>query len=100
MRDLIILFLHVILTSVRLARPGGIRSVIAESVLLKHQLLILNRSRQRAPNLQILDRLFAGFCSLFIPADTPDSYSDCAQTFDFAEFPSCTGPAKVSVIVL
>jgi putative transposase len=66
MRDLIILFLHVIVTIVRLARRGGIRSVIAESVLLKHQLLILNRSRQRAPNLQILDRLIAGFCSLFI----------------------------------
>src|SRR5215813_4958577 len=66
MRDLIILCLHVIVTIVRLTRPGGIRSVIAESVLLKHQLLILNRSRERAPNLQILDRLIAGFCSLFI----------------------------------
>src|SRR5215813_11221693 len=66
MRDLIVLFLHVMVTIVRLARPGGIRSVIAESVLLKHQLLILNRSRQRAPNLQILDRLITGFCSLFI----------------------------------
>src|SRR5262249_940168 len=66
MRDLIVLFLHVIVTIVRLARPGGTRSVIAESVLLKHQLLILNRSRQRAPNLRILDRLIAGFCSLFI----------------------------------
>jgi hypothetical protein len=40
--------------------------VIAESVLTKHQLLILNRSRRRAPNLRILDRLIAGFCSLWI----------------------------------
>ena len=29
----------------------GARSLVAESLLLKHQLLILNRSRQRAPNL-------------------------------------------------
>jgi hypothetical protein len=29
-------------------------------------LLILNRSRRRAPNLRILDRLIAGFCSLWI----------------------------------
>jgi hypothetical protein len=40
--------------------------VIAESVLAKHQLLILNRSRRRAPNLRTLDRLIAGFCSLWI----------------------------------
>jgi hypothetical protein len=31
--------------------------VIAESVLLKHQLLIVNRSRRRAPYLLVFDRL-------------------------------------------
>jgi putative transposase len=40
--------------------------VIAESVLMMHQLLIVNRSRRRAPNLLTLDRLIAGFCSLWI----------------------------------
>src|SRR5882762_1313384 len=49
-----------------LARPVGLRSVVAESVLMKHQLLIVNRSRRRAPNLLALDRLIAGFCSLWI----------------------------------
>jgi transposase InsO family protein len=66
MRDLIILFVHVLTTLVRVVHPGGVRAVIAESVLAKHQLLILNRSRRRAPNLRILDRLIAGFCSLWI----------------------------------
>ena len=66
MRDLIILFVHVITTVVRVLRPGGARAVIAESVLAKHQLLILSRSRRRAPNLRTLDRLIAGFCSLWI----------------------------------
>ena len=42
MRDLAILFLHLLATLLRLAGPGGARSVVAESVLLKHQLLILN----------------------------------------------------------
>jgi hypothetical protein len=65
MRDLILLFVHVLTTLVRVSRPGGVRSVIAESVLL-NQLLILNRSRHRAPNLRALDRLIAGFCSLWI----------------------------------
>ena len=49
MRDLAVLFLHVLATVARLAGPGGARSVIAESVLVKHQLLILNRSRKRSP---------------------------------------------------
>jgi hypothetical protein len=40
--------------------------IVAESVLTKHQMLILNRSRRRAPNLRIQDRLIAGFCSLWI----------------------------------
>ena len=66
MRDLILLFVHVLATSIRLARPGGVRSVLAESVLLKHQLLILNRSRRRAPNLRASDRLIAGLCALLV----------------------------------
>jgi hypothetical protein len=32
----------------------GLRAVIAESLLLKHQLLILNPSRKRAPKLRVL----------------------------------------------
>ena len=66
MRHLIILIVHLITTVLRVAQPGGVRAVIAESVFAKHQLLILNRSRRRAPNLCILDRLIAGFCSLWI----------------------------------
>ena len=47
MRDPIILLVHLIATLARLMGPGGLRSVVAESVLVKQQLLILNRSRHR-----------------------------------------------------
>src|SRR5689334_19146549 len=50
----------------RLAGPGGTRAVVAESVLVKHQLLILNRSRHRSPNLRSLDRVIAGLCACLI----------------------------------
>ena len=60
MRDLV-LFIHFIATLARLLRPGGDRSIVAESLLLRHQLLILNRSRQRAPNLSASDRILAGW---------------------------------------
>src|ERR1017187_9733617 len=70
MRDLVILFVHLLTTVARLASPGGVRSVVAESVLVKHQLLILNRSRQRAPNLPLSDRIVAGCCALFMRASS------------------------------
>src|SRR6266436_3014060 len=66
MRDVVMLFVHLIVTVVRLARPGGLRSVVAESVLVKHQLRILNRGRKRAPNLRAADRIVAGLCTLFM----------------------------------
>ena len=66
MRDFLVLLLHLIVTMVRLAKPGGFRSVVAESVLIRHQLLILNRGRKRAPNLRAGDRIIAGLGTLFI----------------------------------
>ena len=66
MHDLVILLVHIIATLARLLGPGGTRSVVAESVLLKQQLLILNRSLQRSPNLRPSDRLVAGLCALLI----------------------------------
>jgi putative transposase len=65
-RDLAVLLLHLLATVARLAGPGGARAVVAESVLVKHQLLILNRSRKRSPNLRSADRVVAGLCALLI----------------------------------
>src|SRR5258708_4311113 len=50
----------------RATGPGGARSVVAESVLVKHQLLILNRARKRSPNLLLSDRMVAGVCALLM----------------------------------
>ena len=66
MRDVLLLLAHLVVTLVRLARPGGLRSILAESVLLRHQLLILNRGRKRTPNLRARDRILSGLCTLWI----------------------------------
>ena len=66
MRDFLVVLLHLIVTIVRLVEPGGYRSVVAESVLMRYQLLILNRGRKRAPNLRSADRVMASLCMLFI----------------------------------
>jgi transposase InsO family protein len=66
MLDILIVFVHLIVTVVRLIGPGGLRAVIAESVLTRHQILILNRSRKRAPNLRVSDRIIVGLCTLLM----------------------------------
>jgi len=66
MRDLFLLAVQLIVTLAKLARPGGVRSVIAESLLLKHQLIIRGRSRRRAPPLTTIDRFVLGLMTLFV----------------------------------
>jgi putative transposase len=60
------LFMHLVVTVARLPGPGGTRSVVAESLLVKHQLLILNRSRTRAPDLRPSDRIIVGLCTILM----------------------------------
>src|SRR5471030_1987725 len=66
MRDLLILAIHLLVTLAKLLRPGGACALAAESLALKQQLLIINRTRQRAPNLTALDRFVLGLTTLFI----------------------------------
>ena len=65
MRDFLVLLVHLVTTLARLLGPGGARAVVAETLLVKHQLVILNRSRRRAPNLTAADRIVMGLCTLF-----------------------------------
>ena len=66
MKDLLILLLHLMITIAKLLGPGGAKAVVADSLLMKQQLLVINRSRRRAPNLSALDRFLFGFWSLFL----------------------------------
>lgn len=66
MKDVIYLIFQLLITLAKLLRPGGGRTVIAENLILKQQLIIHSRSRQRAPNLSTQDRALLGFWSLFL----------------------------------
>ena len=66
MTNLMLTLLHLAVAAARLCRPGGVRAVIAENLLLKQQLIVLRRARRRAPNLTWSDRLFLGIGSLFL----------------------------------
>ena len=66
MSNLVPLFVHFLATLARLLGPRGVRSIVAESLILKHQLLIVARSRQRSPNLCTSDRILAGLMALLV----------------------------------
>jgi hypothetical protein len=66
MKEVFYLLFHLLTTLAKLIRPGGSRTVIAENLLLKQQLIIHSRSRQRSPNLSTQDRARLGFWSLFL----------------------------------
>ncbi len=61
MKDLLTLLFHLLITIAKLLGPGGAKAVVADSLLMKQQLLVINRSRRRAPNLSALDRCLFGF---------------------------------------
>ena len=66
MKMLFLMLGHLLVTLARLASPGGLRSVVAESLAVKHQLLVMRRSQRRAPNLTSWDRLTLGFYTLLV----------------------------------
>ena len=66
MKDLLELIAHLLTTIAKLLGPGGTRAVVADNLLMKPQLLIMTRTRRRAPNLTTLDCFLFGFWSLFL----------------------------------
>jgi len=70
MRDFVILLVHLILTLARLASPGGIRSVVAESVLVKRQ--------RSAFLIKHQDHVLYGADPGFAPERTPADVSGAA----------------------
>jgi len=66
MRLLFILFVHLVVTLVRLTRPAGIRAVAAESLAVRHQLLIMKRAQRRSPSLTARDQVILGVRTLLV----------------------------------
>src|SRR5262252_6032038 len=87
MHDILVILIHSIVTLVRLMKPGGLRAVVAESALTRHQILLLNRSRKRAPNPRVSDR------RALHPSHAPISSAAmryCPKGIDAAAFPVLT----------
>ena len=91
-------FLH-LATVARLAGPGGARSVVAESMIVKQQLLILNRSRKRSP----ICVSPIGWSPAVRTAHAPsqaDPFRDRPQTLHALEPASSADTAEISTALL
>jgi len=66
MKHLLWLILRVVAGLNTLLGSRGIRALLAENLLLRQQLLVMRRSRPRAPKLRAAERLVFGFCSQFL----------------------------------
>jgi hypothetical protein len=85
MRPVFQLLGHLPVTLARLAYPGGVRAVVTESLVVKHQLLIMKGSQRRA----------AVFYTLLVSPKRMRKMRD-AQGFDARGTSSRFGEAQIS----
>ena len=100
MKDIVILLVHLPTPVAKLLGPGGAKAIIAENLLLKQQLLVVTRSRRRAPNLSTADRFLMG---LLVTFPSTGAYSqervECS-TNHLTEFPRMPGAPQIPSAVL
>lgn len=66
MKEFIITIFYVLRALALVYKSGGRKQLIAENLLLRKQLILVNRCRKRAPNLSFADRLTLGYLCSFI----------------------------------
>ncbi len=68
MRALFELTVHLLITLFTLLKPGGVKAIASENLILRQQLIVVQRTSKRAPNLKSFDRfifgLFAGLINI------------------------------------
>jgi hypothetical protein len=100
MRNMAVLVIHLIATLARLLGPGGVRSIVAESLLLKHQLLIVARSRQQSPNLCTIGPLLHRLNGTLGTSNSSAPFRNRSEAFDTAWPSQSFEQAKVPRAVL
>lgn len=66
MREIIELLIHYIVTLIKLLKQGGVKVVMAETIAMKQQLIVMNRGNKRSPALATRDRFLFGLLTMLI----------------------------------
>jgi len=66
MLEIIELLTHCFIMLIKLLKPGGVKRVMAESIAMKQQLIVVNRARKKSPALVTIDRFLFGLLTILI----------------------------------
>jgi len=99
MRHLILLFVHLVTTVLRIAQPGGLRSVIAESRSYEASAFHCESFPSVRPKPPHVGPVDCRILSALDQTDSPRALRNHIKTFNFVEFPSRSGTAKVSAAI-
>ena len=66
MKTLILLTIHFVVLIFKLLKPGGLKTVAAENLAIRQQLLVANKSRHRSPPLTTLERFLFGLWAMLM----------------------------------
>ncbi len=66
MKHFCILIFYFIRSLMMMCKPGGAKGMVAENLILRHQLIIIGRRHKKAPNLRFWDRLCLAFLASII----------------------------------
>ena len=99
MKVLLLMLAHLLTTLAKLLGPGGARAIVADSLLMKQQLLIINRSRRRAPNLTSIDRYAARFLVVVSQSTPHSANSGHSQAIDTFEISRHAQETQISIAV-
>lgn len=66
MPETIELLIHFFVSAIKLLKPGGVKVVMAETIAMKQQLIVMNRGKKRSPVLTTPDRFLFGILAVFI----------------------------------
>ena len=67
MHSAALIFIHFIVLLAKMLRPTGWKKIVAENLMLKHQLAIMARSQKKARTLHVSDRVILAWLCILIP---------------------------------
>ncbi len=91
-------FIHLIVLLAKMLRPTGWKKIIAENLMLKHQLAIMARSHKKARNLQFPDRVILAWLSILIPRKRLNTLAIAVQPATLIKFHRALVKRKYQVL--
>jgi len=96
MTTILYIFWDILVTLARLSRPGGLRRIVAQQAMIKHQTRVVMRSRKRAPELNPMDRFILGLLAFFIPKEKIQRISVVVKPSTIMKFHQALAKRKYS----